>query len=248
MKKLSDEIKQSFFELLDDTTKNENDIQRFLEEYTELIPLPFLSGHYLHDAAIISKFKLGNEYITDFAYLTKCSDYWEFVLIELEDASKKIFTNDKENVYFSADFNHAVDQITSWKAYIDANKDSVLKKLQKFRVPLGENPVRFKYVLIIGRNSEKQNSEKRTRMFAQKNSNETKIMTYDSVVSSCEHLPYIITKLILSPWKDQGYKVKNVPLDLHTPIFAYMTPDYLKVEQAELDKLKQQDYQMDAWI
>lgn len=248
MTKLPDEVKQAYFEILDDPSKNENDIQRFLEDHTELIPLPFLLGHYLHDTAIISKFKLGNECVTDFAYLTKCSDYWEFVLIELEDARKKIFTNDKENIYFSADFNHAIDQITSWKVYIDANRDSVLDKLKKFRVPLGENPVKFKYVLIIGRSSEKLGSEKRTKMFAHKNGDDTKIMTYDSVISSCEHLPYIVKKLILSPWKDQGYKIKSVPSDIDTPIFAYMTPDYLKVDQSELEKLKQQDYQMDAWL
>ena len=60
--------------------------------------------------------KLGKEFVTDFAYLTKSSDYWEFVLVELEDAKKKIFTNDKENIYFYSEFNHAYDQITSWKA------------------------------------------------------------------------------------------------------------------------------------
>lgn len=248
MKELSEETKQSFIALIDDQTKNENDVQRFLEDHTELIPLPFLSGHYLHFSSVISKFKLGGEYITDFAYLTKCSDYWEVVLMELEDATKKIFTKDKENIYFSADFNHACDQISSWKAYIDTNKDKILYQLQKIRVPLGENPVRFKYVLIIGRNSEKEDCEKHTKMFAQKNDGDTKIMTYDSVVSLCEHLPYTTTKLILSPWKEQGFKIKCVPPDIHTAIFGYMTPEYLKVGQSELEKLKQQDYQMDAWI
>ena len=38
---------------------------------------------------VISKFKLGNEFVTDFAYLTKSSDYWEFVLVELEDAKRR---------------------------------------------------------------------------------------------------------------------------------------------------------------
>ena len=74
--------------------------------------MPFLLNHYLHMNCVISKFKLGNEFVTDFAYLTKSSDYWEFVLVELEDAKKKIFTNDKENIYFHSEFNHAYDQIT----------------------------------------------------------------------------------------------------------------------------------------
>lgn len=63
---------------------------------------------------VISKFKLSNEFVTDFAYLTKSSDYWEFVLVEVEDAKKKIFTNDKENIYFHSEFIHAYDQIISY--------------------------------------------------------------------------------------------------------------------------------------
>ena len=88
--------------------------------------MPFLLNHYLHMNCVISKFKLGNEFVTDFAYLTKSSDYWEFVLVELEDAKKKIFTNDKENIYFHSEFNHAYDQITSWKAYVNKNREAIL--------------------------------------------------------------------------------------------------------------------------
>lgn len=248
MIRLSDEINASFYNMLKDPSKNENDIQQFMEHHSELIPLPFLCGHFLHFTAVISKFKLGNEYITDFAYLTKCSDYWEFVLMELEDPKKKLFTEDKENIYFSADFNHAYDQITSWKAYVEVNQNSILQKIEKLRVPLEYNPVRFKYVLIIGRNNEKLNFEKRTRMFAQKCNDSIKVMTYDSVVSSCEYLPSIVKKLILSPWKDQGFKIKLVPEELGTNIFSYMSPEYLKVDGAALEKLKMQDYQMDAWL
>lgn len=248
MEKLLDDVKNSYYALLDDSTHDENDIQRFLEKNNELIPLPFLCGHYLHFDAVISKFKLGNEHVTDFAYLTKCSDYWELVLIELEDSKKKLFNQDRENIYFSADFNHAYDQITSWKAYIDENRDSILKKIEKIRVPLGENPIHFKYVLIIGRNQDKQGSEKKTRMFAQKSDADTKVMTYDSVISFCEHLPYVVGKLILTPWKDQGYRVKVVPENLGTSIFAYVSPEYLKIDEENIEKLKQQDYQIDSWL
>lgn len=73
-------------------------------------------------------------------------------------------------------------------------------------------------------------------------------MTYDSIISSCEHLPCNYPKLILSPWQDQGYKIKKVPADIHTPIFAYLKPEYLKIEQPEIEELKKQDYQIDAWL
>lgn len=53
----------------------ENQIQEFLEENTIFIPMLFLLNHHLHMNCVISKFKLGNEFVTDFAYLTKNSDY-----------------------------------------------------------------------------------------------------------------------------------------------------------------------------
>jgi hypothetical protein len=248
MKELSKDTIKEFYKILDDSSYNENNIQNFLENNSELIPLPFLNGHQLHFTTIISKFKLGNEYVTDFAYLTKCSDYWYFVLVELEDSKKKIFTRDKENIHFSADFNHAYDQITSWKAYINDNRESVLKKVNKIKIPLGENPIYFKYVLIIGRNEEKKDSERKTKMFAQKSNSDTKVMTYDSIISAYKYLPYIQTKLIVSPWKEQGFNVKIVPKNLSTNIFAYVSHEFLKIDEENIKKLKNQDYQMDAWF
>ena len=58
----------------------------------------------------------------------------------------------------------------------------ILHQIDKLRVPLNENSVRFKYVLVIGRNAEKDNSEKRRAMFAEKSDNDIRVMTYDSLV------------------------------------------------------------------
>lgn len=209
--------------------------------------MPFLLNHYLHMNCIISKFNIGNEYVTDFAYLTKSSDFWYFVMMEIEDPKKRIFTNDIENVYFHSDFSHARDQIKSWKTYIAKNRESVLKKIDKIRIPLNENEVRFKYVLVYGRNSEKDNSEKRRAMFAQELTDDTRIMTYDSLISMCKKLPYNSEKIILCPWKEQGYKIKLLPNEIETPIFAYIKPEFLKIEKNDIEKLKSQDYQMDEW-
>lgn len=130
--KLEEKLLEQYFDVIEKNGNTENQIQEFLEENTIFIPMPFLLNHYLHMNCVISKFKLGNEFVTDFAYLTKSSDYWEFVLVELEDAKKKIFTNDKENIYFHSEFNHAYDQITSWKAYVNKNREAILHQIDKF--------------------------------------------------------------------------------------------------------------------
>lgn len=184
--------------------------------------------------------------MTDFAYLTKSSDYWEFVLVELEDANKKIFTNDKENIYFHSEFNHAYDQIISWKAYVNKNREAILHEIDKIRVPLNENAVRFKYVLVIGRNSEKNNSEKRRAMFAEKSDNDIRVITYDRLVSQCESVPYNSEKIILSTWKEQGFKIKKLlKQEISTSLFAYMKPEYLQISERDIEILKEQDYQIE---
>lgn len=231
-----------------DNHKNENDIQRFLEDHTEMIPLPFLENHGLNDNAIITKFKLGSEMTTDFAYLTKCSDYWNFVLVELEDSRKKLFTENKQRVLFSAEFNNAYDQITAWKAYVENNRERLLYQTDKIRIPLNNNPVRFKYVLIIGRNKEKEQSEHKRSMLAQKSTDNTKVMTYDSIISYCENNQDLYQKLILSPVGDQAFKIKSVPEEISTTLFGWLTPEYIKIEQPQIEQLKQQGYEMDAWL
>lgn len=247
--RLEENLIEQYTNVINSDNNTENQIQTFLEENTFLIPMPFLLNHYLHMNCIISKFKLGNEFVTDFAYLTKSSDYWEFVLVELEDAKKKIFTNKKENIYFHSDFNHAYDQITSWKAYVSKNKESILHQIDKIRIPLNENSVRFKYVLIIGRNFEKDNSEKRRAMFAEKSTDDIRVMTYDSIISQCQTLSYNGEKIILSTWKEQGFKIKRLPkYKVSTSLFAYMKPEYLQISDNDIERLKGEDYQMDIWL
>lgn len=74
-----------------------------------------------------------------------------------------------------------------WRAFtylacVNKNREAILHQIDKLRVSLNENSVRFKYVLVIGRNAEKDNSEKRRAMFAEKSDNDIRVMTYDSLV------------------------------------------------------------------
>ncbi|QJX65141.1 DUF4263 domain-containing protein (plasmid) [Niallia circulans] len=125
---MSDLIER-FKHKLDDISLNENHIQNFLEENTELISTPFLLNHHLHFNSIITKFKISDGLISDFAFLTKSTDFWHLVLVELEDPKKKIFTNNNEQIKFSAKFNNAMDQITEWKAYIEQNPTQILNRI-----------------------------------------------------------------------------------------------------------------------
>ncbi|WP_196599648.1 Shedu immune nuclease family protein [Pectinatus frisingensis] len=209
-----DELIRKFKNLLDDENNNENDIQYFLEDNSELIPLPFIAGHQLHQSAIISKLPIGNGYVLDFAYLTKCSDYWYLVLMEIEDPKKTIFKKSSENIEFTSKFNNAYDQVLSWKSYLeDGNNTEEIKKRVKKLMGVGsisELPFYVRYVLVYGRKSEKQDSKRRISLLNQKNTNKIQVKTFDSLVSEYQSKPEL-PKMILSPWRENGFLIKKVP-------------------------------------
>lgn len=248
--KMNTALLDEFKELLDDNNTTEPDVQRFLELNSVLIPTPIMLNHGLSHNAIITKFKLGNEDITDFVYMTKSTVEWYVVLVELENPHKTIFKVDLTKPEFTAEFNNAVDQVLSWKVYIDENKPQVLKQLEKIRVPLEDNKVVFKYVLVIGRNSQVENFEKRRRMFAEKkNSDDIWLMTYDSIINS----NYLRGKehIILSPKGEQGFLIKYLPTHsehIETSLFSYVSHDFLSLSQDQIDLLKKDGYEMDEWI
>lgn len=242
-----DKLIDNFIECLDEHTNTENDIQIFLEKNTELIPLPFILNHGVHANCIISKFKIHDGLITDFAYLTKSSDFWYLVLVELEDPKKTIFKSTGEQINFHSEFNNAYDQILAWKSYVDDNKQKVVDKLNVLRKPLEYNSVRIKYALVIGRNSQKENQERRTKLFAQKSSDEIRVMTYDSLISSYQNNPFAKEqKLVLSHWRE-GFQVKSVPNEIDTSIFSFVKSEYLKISNEARKILIDQNYEIDKW-
>ncbi|KAI4451592.1 hypothetical protein C823_006152 [Eubacterium plexicaudatum ASF492] len=86
-------------------------------------------------------------------------------------------------------------------------------------------------------------------MFAEKSDNDIRVMTYDSLVSQCESVPYNGEKIILSTWKEQGFKIKKLPKqEISTSLFAYLRPEYLQISERDIEILKEQDYQIDIWL
>ncbi len=137
--------------------------------------------------------------------------------------------NTRETVEFHSKFNNACDQVLSWKAYVEKNKNEVLRKIEVLKTPLRTNPVYFKYVLAIGRSNEKIESERKRNMFAQKNSDDFRVLTYDGLISDYINNPKYREKIILSHWR-HAYRIKSVPRNIRTHIFSDLTPEDLLVE------------------
>jgi hypothetical protein len=177
---------EEFKALLSRSGRQENAIQAFLEKHTAFVPTPGLLNHRLHLNCIISKFPIGDR-IADYAYLTKSSDEWKLVLVELEDSGKKLFTQSSKHVGFTADMNDAIAQVDVWREYWNENRQEVVKSLEPLLVPPGmrRNGVSLECVLVIGRSAEKDNNEaRRTRLAALRRDKDIHVMMRAAVRKS----------------------------------------------------------------
>lgn len=245
-------LDKEFKELLNDTSKNENDIQKYLEEHTMLIPTPHMLNHQLHYNFFISKLPLGQKYKTDFVYLTKSSDSWWIVLMELENQHKKMFKGNYKHAEFSKDFHAAFQQIKDWRSYLADNKGEFLKSIDRLRNPLHDNKVYFKYVLVMGRNAEKDNYQERRVALAQEEDcfKDLRIITYDTLLSyyqKSRRLP--LESIVISSFQGDKFTIKTLPTEkISTSAFAYLKPDDLYLSPSDIERFKSEDYEIDKWL
>lgn len=184
-------LKNEFIKLLDKEEKEEV-YQRFLENHTKLIPTgAFGLNHGIHMSLIFSKMPIGNIYKSDFFLISKSSAEWNLVFIELEKPSANLFT--KEGRY-AQDLNQGIKQINDWKHYfsqpenqLSFKKHPVVKKLLSFNEVMYENPINFKYIIVIGRRKTLIERNQMKYWISLNNGKaDTYIMTYDSLLEGCE--------------------------------------------------------------
>lgn len=242
-----------------DKTVNESTMQDFLERHAALIPTPFLLNHGLHFDAFISKLPIGSRFC-DLAYLTKSSDEWWVVLLELENPHKKLFKGDVDHAEFTADFTQALQQIKDWKTYISDYKNNVINTIQRLLQPLSENKVSFKYVLVMGSREETLVSKARRRALAEENRGGIKILTYETILSDYMRESKLVPpadRLILTLHDSNRFKIKYIPIvnseqddniSFNTMIFSYLTPEDIKLTDKQIAILNAGGYDMDNWL
>lgn len=252
-KAVNQELIKDFKDLLNNPDTKESDYQEFLERNTELLAIPNLRGHGIHDNVVISKLPIGNSYITDLAFLSKDSAGWEVYLIELEDPHKKIFNNDKD-YSFKTDFTRAVGQIRDWKRYIERrpeNRQVVLNQVRELTRDCGVPfvSVKFRYVLIYGRHNEFLGKEEQSDKWSSEAHTDELIYTYDSLISSYENGRGAGSELIvLSPVGDSKFKIKYLPKNrIDSLIFVNLTPETLSMTSDQEKRFRDEGFSMDGW-
>ncbi|MGH8004139.1 MAG: Shedu anti-phage system protein SduA domain-containing protein, partial [Limisphaerales bacterium] len=243
-------IVAKFRQLLESNAVAEADCQVFLEKHSQLIYKPFMLHHGLH--CLITKFRLGN-LITDFAYLTACSDYWYFVLIELEHPRKKLFRKNSKRVIESATLTEAKAQIASWQDYIGKNKDRVIQSIYPLLRPLEENRVFFKYVLVMGRGLEKSVRQDFRNRLATLSNGDFKVCTYDTLINSFvneKNVPDWVPKLPENVLQLIGNRIEIKSL-LNIKYCKWLLnslkPDELFLKPQQKKTLLRHGYDITAW-
>jgi hypothetical protein len=228
----------------------EGEIQTFMEDHSELIPLPHLLGHDLHMGCVISKFELNRCRKPDFAFLTKNTGNWGLVLIELERPQKTLFTQ-AEHVDFHHETRAAINQIEDWKTGIDENFEHVRRMLMPLLTPpdFRSNPLQVHYLLVIGRNpGGRYTAEQRGRLRRLEDESKVTLITYDSIIRMMEHQTWRVgyTKNILVHHRN-SYRLKKAHT-ASTQMFAWYRPDEIDVPDELIAWFKGHGYDMDAWL
>jgi hypothetical protein len=246
---LSD-ILTGFKTLLDTPSVTEGAVQDYMEQHSELIPLPLLLGHDLHMDSVISKFELDRCRVPDFAYLTKNTSHWRLVAIELERPEKSIFTQ-AERAKFTAETDEALAQIQDWKLHVAKHIEDIRRRLSPLLRPyhFRDNIIDVQYALIIGRGPHvPYTEEQKGRLFHLQKENSITFMTYDSIIRMAEqgHQRIGYPKNILVHNRN-GYRMKYAAVK-YTHQFAWYGPDVLELSSDQIQWYKDLGYDMDAWL
>ncbi len=157
------------------TSGKEEEVHQFLKNNSVIIGLTSIIEP-------ISKFKLGDDYVTDFVIKEIPDGY---VFIEIERPDMKLFKKATPPER-TQEFNHAIEQIENWRAWVGKNHSYISSKLEG----ISPSPVCW---LIAGRRTNlSAEEEKRLAEINQEYKGSYKIFTYDDLI---DRVKLIISRL-----------------------------------------------------
>lgn len=163
----------------------ESTYQALLEEQSELVPVGLdMLNHDVQWQAVISKFHVTDDREADLAFITKSTDTWRLVMIELERPGRRLFV-DNPYADFHGDTRAPVAQVEHWKTAVQDDPRAVRERLRPL-VHLGSdwdtNPIEFRYILVTGRNADGRFSKDHAACIERlRNERGIRLMTWDSV-------------------------------------------------------------------
>ena len=157
------------------SAKNERDMQSYLQEHPLLL-IQHLGGG--HGRWVIPQQKLGVQFVTDFLIAEKSSIGFEWVAVEIESPSARIFTKKGDP---SATLNHAIRQISDWRAWLRKNQNYAARLRSENGLGLTDIDSDIPGLIIIGRENALDPTTRELRRQLGANLN-IKIHTYDWLI------------------------------------------------------------------
>jgi len=168
----ADELLDQFNELLQGAQREE-ELQVFLKDHPEFLYPDFIQCR--------PKFKLGEDYVTDYVLLVQGHQGPEYVFIEIERPEKELFTDSGQ---FSAKFTQAKNQLLDWDNWLTKNHAYVSPKLPNLYKP--------QFHLVIGR-SNGLDIERKEKIQSEFSGTTRRFSTYDDLAN---RFKVIIERLI----------------------------------------------------
>ncbi len=134
---------------------------------------------------MLSKLALGQDLVTDLAFVSGSSDDWWIVLIELESPRAKFFRGGTGKPEFHGDFRKGLDQINRWRAWLSIPTNAAhlyehaLRPLVASHI---DRKVLFKFVLVTGRRGEYGGNRTLQDLVASQERDDFAIMSWDALL------------------------------------------------------------------
>ena len=209
---LTSEYQTLVNEITDSPNREEQRIQRFLEQHPQFLPglrgVNDFANHGVFYDLIFPKFPLNGTFnrIPDFMFVTKSSIEAQVTFIEIEEPSKQIFTANND---FTSEFNHAFQQLEDWKSWLEEGNNGAYIRNELTRAidhPMMRRlTIVYKFVLVYGRRSEYEGHDIRTTRLSQKSRGAFQIMSFDRLAYESYNENLICVKR-----NDAGYYATEV--------------------------------------
>ncbi|WP_428239510.1 Shedu anti-phage system protein SduA domain-containing protein [Gynuella sp.] len=198
--------------LINDTKSTEHDVHQFISDHASL----FFDNP---DAPVVSRLKLGDDYITDLVVMRDNESYgFLYELIELESPNDKMFTS--KGIQTSA-LTEALQQIEDWKRWIGDNL-SKAKEIFPSKAFHSTHKPQLKYTIIIGRRDEVLlNNEKRLQ---KSHDYGVEIRSYDYLTSRIKNLKVVNFPCFEVPINDWENDISEEELNILISPFRKCLP------------------------
>jgi len=206
---------------------NEEEYHKFLSKHSQIFFTDYYEKEY-----VISKLRLGADYIPDFIVTINKRSYgiyYEFIEIESPHSPPYVKKGQP-----SERLSQAVQQVMNWQEWIKDNRYQIRKLLQSSGVRLFRNP-NFRFKIIIG------NSENSKQWLEERNQYSKKL---GIEIRSFDSLTYFAQQKYFK-WKyDDKYHQfpENIQQQLANPfVYAYSDSDWRSI-------LRESKYQRSSYV